>query len=143
MPTGNLHRAKSFLGTPELLSTYKTFIHSLMEYCSRFSAGVLASHSVQLGAMETKAFKTIGISCDEAESLRPSLSHCRQSGGLCVLPPPFWSCTRCSFMLCPPPPHLIQHGTHGAPSSPFWRKTAVHQHLISFPIQNHDLFSPQ
>ena len=31
---GILHRAKSFLGPPELLTTYKAFVCSLMEYCS-------------------------------------------------------------------------------------------------------------
>ncbi len=31
---GILHRAKSFLGTPELLTAYKAFVCSLMEYCS-------------------------------------------------------------------------------------------------------------
>ena len=30
---GILHRAKSFLGPPELLTTYKAFVCSLMEYC--------------------------------------------------------------------------------------------------------------
>ena len=36
---GVLHCAKSFLGTPELLTTYKAFIRSLMEYCSPLQAG--------------------------------------------------------------------------------------------------------
>ena len=31
---GILCRAKSFLGKPELVNTYKAFIRSLMEYCS-------------------------------------------------------------------------------------------------------------
>ena len=35
---GILHWTKSFLGTPDLLFTNKTFIHSLMEYCSLSSA---------------------------------------------------------------------------------------------------------
>ena len=30
---GILHRAKSFLGTPELLTTNKAFVRNLMEYC--------------------------------------------------------------------------------------------------------------
>ena len=38
-----LHRTKSFLGTPEVLSTYKAFICSLMEYCSPLWAGSPAS----------------------------------------------------------------------------------------------------
>ena len=56
------HSTKSFLGTPEPRSIYKTFICSLMEYCSPLWAGSPASHLSQLYAVETKAFKIIGIS---------------------------------------------------------------------------------
>ena len=56
---GILHRAKSFLGTPELLTTYKAFIHSLMEYCSPLWVGAPASHLSRLHAVETKAFRII------------------------------------------------------------------------------------
>ena len=82
---GILHCAKSFLGPPELLTTYKAFVHSLMEYCSPLWAGVPASHLSRLHAVETKAFRIIGISSDKAESLGLSLSHRRQVGGLSVL----------------------------------------------------------
>ena len=41
---GILHHAKSFLGTPELISTKKAFIHSLMEYCSPLWAGYSATN---------------------------------------------------------------------------------------------------
>ena len=72
-----LLRTKSILGTPELLSTYETFIHSLMKYCSPLWVGSPASHLAQLDTMETKAFKIIGMSHDEAESMGLSLSHHR------------------------------------------------------------------
>ena len=66
---GILCRAKSFLGTPELLTTYKAFIHSLMEFFSQLWGGAPASHLARLHAVEIKAFRIIGISRDEAESL--------------------------------------------------------------------------
>ena len=81
---GFLHCAKSFLGTPELQTTYKAFICSLMEYCSPLWGGAPASQLARLDAVETKAFRIIGISRDEAESLGLSLSHQRQVGGLSV-----------------------------------------------------------
>ena len=41
-----LRRAKFFLGPPELLTTYKAFVRSLMEYCSPLWAGAPASHLI-------------------------------------------------------------------------------------------------
>ena len=41
---GIFHCAKSFLGTPELLSTYMAEIRSFMEYCSPLWAGSCASY---------------------------------------------------------------------------------------------------
>ena len=55
-----------------------------MEYCSPLWAGAPASHLSWLHAVETNAFRIIGISRDEAEPLGLSLSHCRQVGGLSV-----------------------------------------------------------
>ena len=81
---GSLRHTKSFLGTPELLSTYKAYIHSLVEYCSPLWAGDPASHLAQLDAVEAKAFKIIGISRDEAESMSLSFHHRRQVGGRSV-----------------------------------------------------------
>ena len=81
---GTLCRAKSCLGPPKLLTIYKAFVQSLMEYCSPLWAGAPASHLSRLHAVETKAFRIIGISHDEAESLGLSLSHRRQDGGLSV-----------------------------------------------------------
>ena len=78
---GILRHTKSFLGTTELLSTYKAFICSLMECCVPHWAGSPASHLAQFNAMETKAFKTIGISRDEAESMGLSLCHRQVSAG--------------------------------------------------------------
>ena len=63
---GILRRAKSFLGPPELLITYKAFFRSLMECCSSLWAGAPASHLSWLHAVETKAFRIIGISRGEA-----------------------------------------------------------------------------
>ena len=98
---GILHHAKSFLGTPELLSSCMAFIHSFMEYCSPLWAGSPASHLAQLDTVETKTFKIIGISCAGAEYVGLSLCHHRKVGGLRLLPPPFWSCALC---FVPPPP---------------------------------------
>ena len=56
---GILPRAKSFLGPPELLTMYKAFVRSLMEYCSPLWAGAPAFHLSRLHAMETKAFRII------------------------------------------------------------------------------------
>jgi len=83
--------------TPELRSTDKAFIHSLMEYCSTLWAGSPASRFAHLDAVETNACKIIEISHDEAESMGLSLHHHIHIGGLCLRPHPFWSCTLCSF----------------------------------------------
>ena len=71
---GILHRAKSFLDTLELLTTFKASVHSLMEYCSPLWTGAPTSHLSRLHAVETNAFRITGISRDEAESLGLSLS---------------------------------------------------------------------
>ena len=81
---GILHRAKSFLSPPELLTTYKAFARSLMEYCSPLWDRAPASHLSRLHAVETKAYRIIGISHDETESLGLSLSHRRQVSDLSV-----------------------------------------------------------
>ena len=81
---GILRHANSFLGTPELPTIYKAFICSLMEYCSPLLGGAPASHLARLHAVETKAFRIIGISRDEAESLGLSLSQQREVSGLSV-----------------------------------------------------------
>ena len=98
---------------------YKAFVRSLMEYCSPFWAGTPSSHLSQLDAMETKAFKIIGISHDEAESLGLSLSHRRQVGGLSVF-------YRLLSSLAPPAlslrfvPTTFPQGGQGPPTTPFW-----------------------
>ena len=72
----------------------------------------------QLDAMETKAFKIIGISLDEAESMGLSLRHRRQVGGLSIsfliLHPLLFL-----YFVLPLPPRLPQ-GSHGPLSTPFW-----------------------
>ena len=79
-----LHCTKSFLRTPELLSTNKAFICSLMEYFSPIWTGSPASHLAQLDASEANAFKIIGLPRAEAEAMGLSLRHHRQVGGLSV-----------------------------------------------------------
>ena len=91
-----------------------------MEYCSSLWAGTPASHLAQLDAMETKAYKIIGMSHDEAESMGLLLSHRRQVGGLSVfyrllsgLAPSALS------ILCSPHPRFLQV-TYGPPLSLLW-----------------------
>jgi len=85
-----------------------------MEYCSPLWAGAPASHLSRLHAVETKAFRIIGFSHDEAESLGLSLSHRRQVGGLSVF----------SRLLFAPPalsaicPHHISPGCSRSTSNP-------------------------
>ena len=55
-----------------------------MEYCSPLWAGAPASDFSLFHAVESKAFRIIGISRGESECLGLSLSHCRQVGGLSV-----------------------------------------------------------
>ena len=62
------------------------FARCYREDCSPLWAGARSSHLSQLHAVETKAFRSIGISRDEAESLGLSLSHRTQVGGLSVFP---------------------------------------------------------
>ena len=147
-----------------------------MEYCSPLWAGAPASHHSRLHAVETKAFRIIGIFCDEAESLGLSISHSRQVGGLSVFYHLLSSVTPCSVCdMSPPyfrrvlkvrqqPPSgkTTKITNHCSPSlfhssfSSHWNKlphsiqshssiqtlkTAVH-HLLSSPIQNHDLLYP-
>ena len=81
---GIIHHAKSFLGTPELISTNKAFILSLIEYCFPLWTGSPASHLPQPYTMETKAFNIIGISRDEPEPMGLSLHHRQRVGGFSV-----------------------------------------------------------
>ena len=111
-----LRRAKSFLGPPELLITYKAFARSLMESCSPLWAGAPAFHLSRLHAAETKAFRIIGISHDEAESLGLSLNHRRLVGGLSVF-------YRLLSSLAPPAlsaicPHHISTGRSRSANNP-------------------------
>ncbi len=92
----------SFLGTPELLATYKAFIRSSMEYCSPLWAGVPASHLARLHAVETKAFRIIGISCDEADCEGLSLSPQAGWWSFCLLPTLLWPCPPSSLCALSP-----------------------------------------
>ena len=109
----------------ELLSTCKVFIHSLMESCSSVWAG---SHIALLEAVETKAFKIIGISHDEAELMGQSFNQHQQVSGLHLLPTHFWSCTL--------------HPLHAASLRGMCRMHAVDQQPLqseTAKIQNHCL----
>ena len=132
-PTGNPPLCKVLLGPPELLTTYKAFVRSLMEYCSPLWAGAPASHLSRLHAVETEAFWIIGISCDEAESLGLSLSHRRQIGGLSV-----FHCLLSSLapsavsVICP---HHISAGRSRSANNPLLvklPKSRITAHLHSF-----------
>ena len=112
---GILWHTKSFLGTPEHLSSYKAFIHSL-EYCSPLWVGIPASHLAQLDTVETKDFQINGISNNEVGPIT-SLSQTDQwslssSTSFLVLRPLLFSC------LDPHPSRLLQ-GTHSPPSTLF------------------------
>ena len=88
---GIICRAKSFLGTTELLTTYKAFIHSLIEYWSPLWGGAPASRLSRIHPVETKAFRIIGISCGEAEFEPLTLSLQVGQWSFCLLPSPLRS----------------------------------------------------
>ena len=61
------------------------FIHSCMEYCSPLWAGTpVSEYPAQIDTVESKAFKMIVISCNEADFMGLSLSHHRKVGSLSV-----------------------------------------------------------
>ena len=97
---GILHHAKSFLSKHELLATYKALVCSLMKYCTPLWAGAPASHLSWLYAVETKAFRIIGISHVEAESLRLSLSAQASRWSFCLLS---GLTLHALSVICPPP----------------------------------------
>ena len=124
--------AKSFLGLPELLTSHKASVHSLMEYCSPLWARAPAFHPSRFHAVETKAFRIIGISHGEAECLGLSLSHHRQVGGLSVfyrllsgLAPPALSAI-CS-------PH-ISAGCSRSANNPLLLNYQNHESLLTFTL---------
>ena len=116
---GILHCTNSILAQLNSEPPIKAFIHScLMESFSPLSADSTASHLAHLDAVEIKAFKIIGISRVEAESMDLSLRHRRHVGGLSVffcflsgLAPSVLS------VLCPPPDFCRAHTVHNQPSS--------------------------
>ena len=66
-----------------------------MEYCSLLWIGAPPLHLAQIDAMETNAFKIIGISHDEAEPLYILQTHyyfhiADTLVSLWILLPPFW-----------------------------------------------------
>ena len=73
----------------------------------------LSSHLAQLDAVETKAFKIIGFSHDEAEFMGLSLSHRRQVSGLSVFYHLFSGLAPlCSFHSLSPPGSCRAHTVH-------------------------------
>ena len=104
-----------------------------MEYCSPLWAGAPASHLSRLHAVETRAFKIIGISRNEAESLGLSLNHRRLVGGLSVF-------YRLLSSLAPPAlsaicPHHISTGRSRSANNPLLvklPKSRITAHLHSF-----------
>jgi len=107
--------AKSFLVKPEILSTYKAFFCSFMEYCSPLA---------QINTTVIKAFNIIGIACNEAESMGRSLFHHAQVGGLSVFYRHLSGLASSALsMLClSTPSHtpMFLQVTHGPPSTLFW-----------------------
>ena len=104
-----------------------------MEYCSPLWAGAPASHLSWLHAVETRTFRIIGISRNEAESLGLSLNHRRLVGDLSVfyrllssLGPPALSA------ICP---HHISAGRSRSANNPLLvklPKSPITAHLHSF-----------
>ena len=110
-----------------------------MEYCSPLWAGAPASHLSWIHAVETKAFRIIGISRDEAESLGLSLSHRKQVGGLSVFYRPFSSLALpVLFVICP---HHISTGRSRSANNPLLvklPKSRITAHLHFFiPLFSH------
>ena len=148
-----------------------------MEYCSPLWAAAPASHLSRLHAVETRAFRIIGISHDEAVfgflTVSPQAGWC----SFCLLPshlqphPPCFVCdlfrlyfrrvlkVRQQPLLVKLPKSRIAANLHSFIPlfSHLWNKlphslqshsslqvlkTAVHHHLLSSPIQKHDLLYP-
>ena len=72
---GILQRSKSFLGKSELLTIYKTFVHSSMELCSPLWAGAPELYLSILDSVECKIHKIIERDCQ-----RPFLQHQEKQG---------------------------------------------------------------
>ena len=106
-----------------------------MEYCSPLWAGAPASHLSRLHAVETKAFRIIGISRDEAESLGLSLSLSPQAGrwSFCLLPSPLQP--RSPPAVSVTCPHHISAGRSMSANNPLLLKlpkSRITAHLHSF-----------
>ena len=112
-----------------------------MEYCSPLWAGAPASHLSWLHAVETKAFRIIGISRNEA--VFGSLTQSPQVGrwSFCLLPSP-----TVSSPVSPPllslrfVPTSFPQGAQGPPTTPFWENYQNHESLLTFTLSF--LFSP-
>ena len=115
--TGILHRKKSFLGTPKVLSNYKAFICSLIEYWSPLWAASLPH--ILLSLTMCKPRPSIIL---ESATMKLSLwDHHFTITDRSVISLPFTA----SFLvlhpvlfLCLIPSRFLQD-THGPPSTPF------------------------
>ena len=112
------------------MTTYKAFVHSLMEYCSPIWTGAPASQLSRLHAVETKAFRIVGNSRGEAESLGLSLSHRRQVGGLCLVLSPLRP--RHPLLCLRYVPHIFPQGASRSASNPCLVKLPKSRKMLTF-----------
>ena len=122
-----------------------------MVYCSPLWAGAPASHLSWLNAVETKAFRIIGISCSEAESLGLSLTSGRSvvflsstvsslvspPSPLCLIYPPSppYFCRALKVRQQPPSGKTTKITDHCSPS-------LFHSFFPAFGINSLALFNP-
>ena len=140
----------------ELLTRCKPFICRLIEYCSPLCAGAPASNFSRLHAVETKAFRIIGISRGEAVfgCLGVSLwvSRCLSLSlwSFCILPSPLRPCPSALPVIYP---SHISVGCSRSASHPLLvklPKSRITAHLHSFILlffpsfgtNSHTLFNP-
>lgn len=117
--------------------SFKTFIRSLVEYCSPLWASGPASRFALIDAVESKGFKIIWISHDEPECLGLLHSHHRQIGCLYstasfVVLHPLHSLSLSPPWLCP---SQVSAGCKRSPRNPLLAKllkSTLTVHLHSF-----------
>ena len=103
-----------------------------MEYCSLLWTGAPAPHLCQLHAVETKAFRIIGISRDEAAFGSLTLSLQAGHWSFLLLAPPLQSRPPALSAICP---HHISAGRSKSANNPLLvklPKSRITAHLHSF-----------
>ena len=108
---------QSFLGPPELLTTYKAFVRSLMEYCSPLGLVLLPPTFLGFTLWKPRHFGSLA-SPAMRQSLWASHSHRRLVGGLSVF-------YRLLSSLAPLlslqfVPTTFPQRAQGPPTTPFW-----------------------